>query len=228
MRRGMKLVVLGANGRTGAHVVRGALEQGAHVTAVVRSAAKSPPLQHRQLEVVIGDPCQADVLAEAFHGREVAVSTLGGRRPTARSTSIYPDSARAMVAAAARTGLRQMVVTSSALLFPEQARLGRILAAIVPNVVRSAQEMEKILSLADLDVVVARCGFLSNEEASEFRAARGAMPEGGGAISRRSLARFLLSAARASERGFSVYGVAGPRSGVRGRRQSSKAVLRAM
>jgi hypothetical protein len=53
----MKLVVLGANGGTGKHVLRAALDDGMTVTAVVRSETKLPKIQHPNLKTVVGDPC---------------------------------------------------------------------------------------------------------------------------------------------------------------------------
>lgn len=126
----MKLVVLGANGRTGKHVLRQAIERGADVTAVVRSEGKRPPIEHDRLRVVVGDPCDPDFLTEVFRGHDAVVSTLGGRLPTKAATAVYPLSAEAIVTAACATGLQKVVVTSSALLFSPQPNARRVLEAI--------------------------------------------------------------------------------------------------
>lgn len=206
----MKLVVLGANGRTGDHVVRRALDEGASVTAVVRSDAKRPMIRHDRLKVVIGDPCNPKFLSTVFRDQDAVISTLGGRRPTKKATSVYHLSADAIVAAARETGLKKVVVTSTALLFPPGRWVDRLLAAVVHNVVQSATRMEQILSAADLDLVVARCGFLTNAEETAYRAGRGALPEDGSSVSRRSLARFLVDTVNGSSSGHRVYGVSRP------------------
>lgn len=206
----MKLVLLGANGRTGAHVLREALARGATVTAVVRSPGKCPDFRHDRLRVVIGDPCDGGFLSAVFRGQDAVISTLGGRRPTKKATSVYPASADAIVEAAWATGLKKVVVTSSALLFPADRPMDRLLKTLVGNVVRSAARMEKILGSTKLDVAVARCGFLTNAGETRYRAMAGALPDGGSSVSRQSLAQFLVDTVQGSWSGYCVYGVSAP------------------
>lgn len=206
----MKLVVLGANGRTGRHVVREALDKGAIVTAVVRSDAKRPEIRHDRLSVAVGDPCDPAFLAGTFRGQDAVISTLGGRRPTKRATSIYYMSADAIVEAALQTGISKILVTSSALLFPPRRLLDRLLTVIVRNVVQSATRMEHKLRTANLDVVVARCGFLIDSKERRYRAESGSLPVDGSSVPRLSLATFLVDMVQSSWSGYQVYGVSGP------------------
>ena len=207
----MKLVVLGANGRTGSHVVRLALEEGATVTAVVRSDVKRPKFQHAKLSVAVGDPCDADFLVRVFRDHDTVVSALGGRRPSKSAMSVYPMSAKAIVQAIRQTGPKKVVVTSSALLFPVRRWIDKLLVLLVPNVVSSAIQMEQILRGSDLDVVVVRCGFLTDVEEPDYRAARDALPENGSTVSRRGLSKFILDTVREKGSGFRVYGVSRPK-----------------
>jgi putative NADH-flavin reductase len=206
----MKLVVLGANGRTGQHVVRKALDMGVSVTAIVRSAAKRPKIRHERLSVAVGDPCDAVFLATVFRDQDAVISTLGGRRPSKKATSIYYKSAEAIAKAASDTGLKTVIVTSSALLFPPRRLLDRILMAIVHNVVHSATRMEQTLRSANLNVVIARCGFLTDAAESKYRAEPDSLPDNGSSVSRLSLARFLVDKVQQSRSGFQIYGVSGP------------------
>jgi nucleoside-diphosphate-sugar epimerase len=207
----MKLVVLGANGRTGEKVVREALDRGTAVTAVVRSDAKRPEIRHDLLSVAVGDPCDTAFLACIFCGQDAIISALGGRRPTKKATSIYYASADAIVGAASQAGIRKVLVTSSALLFPPKRPLDRLLKVLVPNVVRSAIRMEHTLRGADLDVVVARCGFLTDSTERRYRAESGALPVDGSFVARLSLAAFLVDMVFSPWSGYQVYGVSGPR-----------------
>lgn len=206
----MELVVLGANGRTGMHVVRRALDEGAGVTAVVRSEARRPAIRHDRLTVVIGDPCDPKLLARAFRGQDAVVSTLGGRLPTKTAMSVYHLSAGAIAKAARDTGLKKVVVTSTALLFPPRRWVDRFLAIIARHAVRSATRMEHLLAAADLDLVVARCGFLTDADETEYRARRDALPVKGSSVSRRALAGFLVDSVNGTWSGHRVYGVSGP------------------
>lgn len=209
-RHKMKLVILGANGRTGSLVVREALQRGETVTAVVRSDAKRPTIQHDQLNVVIGDPCDSKFLSGVFQHQDAVISTLGGRKPTKKATSIYWMSADAIAEAAWDTGLKKVAVTSSALLFPPRRLVDSFLVFIARNIVQSASCMEQKLSTANLDVVVARCGFLTDVDEIRYRAKRGSMPEGGSAVSRMNLARFLVDMIQKPYSGLQVYGISGP------------------
>ncbi|MEM8937210.1 MAG: NAD(P)-binding oxidoreductase [Pseudomonadota bacterium] len=206
----MKLVVLGANGRTGNRVVTRLLGNGAKVTAVVRDETKRPTIRHDRLTGVVGDPCDPKFLTEVFRNHDAVISTLGGRSPTKRATSIYPLSARAIVDAARDTGVRKVIVTSSALLFKPQRLVDRILAAIVPHVVQNATLMEQLLFNADIDITVARCGFLTDADETRYRSTRDALPENGSSVSRPSLAHFIVDCVSASWSGHHIWGVSGP------------------
>lgn len=206
----MKLLVLGANGRTGAHVVRLALEDGLDVTAMVRSEAKRPSIQHERFRVFVGDPCDPSILSEALQGQDAAISTLGGRLPTRKATSVYHLSAKSLVEATRDGGPMKLAVTSSALLFQPKRWFEGVLRAIVPNVVRSATRMEQTLRAADLNLVIARCGFLTNADETKYRAREDCLPEGGSSVSRQSLARFLIDAVGESRKGCHVFGVSSP------------------
>ena len=203
----MKLVVLGANGGTGQHVLRASLEDGMTVTAVVRSEGKRPKIAHQNLKTVVGDPCDPAFLKLVLRGQDALISTLGGRAPTRGATSVYYRSADAIVEAAWDTGLRRVLVTSTALLFPEQTMLGTLLQYLVPNVVRSADRMEKVLQTSGLNWTAERAGFLNDARQTTYRAARGALPKDGTSVPRLALARFLVDAVRNPETNCAAYGV---------------------
>ena len=203
----MKLVVLGANGGTGRHVLNAALEDGMFVTAVVRSDSKRPKVQHPNLKTVIGDPCDPTFLKTVLSGQDALISTLGGRAPTKSATSVYYRSVDAIVEAAWDTGLKRVVVTSTALLFPEQTMLGTLLRYLVPNVVRSAARMETVLKASGLGWTSARAGFLNDAREPKYRAEKGTLPKDGIAVPRLALARFLVDAVQNPETNCAAYGV---------------------
>lgn len=61
----MKLVVFGASGRVGQHVVKLALQQGMKVTAFVRTPSKLQ-ISHPFLHIYHGNALQADDVAAAI------------------------------------------------------------------------------------------------------------------------------------------------------------------
>lgn len=75
----MKILILGATGRTGRIFTHKALEEGHTVTAYVRNPDKALALlgAHQNLTVIPGTPDDAERLAAAASGQDVMVSTLG-------------------------------------------------------------------------------------------------------------------------------------------------------
>jgi putative NADH-flavin reductase len=71
----MKVIVLGANGRVGAQVVKRALEKGHKVTAFVRKS-ETVPLLHPNLNVVQGDAMHQQDIARYMAGQEAVISCL--------------------------------------------------------------------------------------------------------------------------------------------------------
>ena len=203
----VKLVVLGANGRTGQHVLEAALEKGMDVTAVVRSVDRTPVVRHDRLTVEIGDPCDPSFLKRVFRDHDAVISTLGGRLPTRTASSVYYRSAQAIVEAAQDTGLDRVVVTSTALLFPEQPLMGRLLRLLVPNIVRSAARMEATLKNSGLGWTTVRPGFLSDAEILTYSARKDRAPKEGTSVSRRALARFLVDAVGDPNTRYATFGI---------------------
>ena len=70
--------------------------------------------------------------------------------------------------------------------------------------------MEETLYRANLDVIVGRCGFLTNVDEPGYRAELGSLPVDGSSVSRLGLARFLVDAIREPASGKQTYGVSGP------------------
>ena len=206
----MRIIVLGANGRTGSQLVRLALERDADVTAIVRSEDKRLDLEDDNLTTMLGDPCDPNFLSRAFRGKDVVVSTLGGRTPTKTATSVYYRSAEAIVEAARDTGLKRVLVTSTALLFPPRSLLDRLLPMIVRNTVSSARKMEQTLAGADISWTFARCGFLTDKDEYGYRAEIDHLPGNGSSVSRKGLASFLIDSIEHPDAICQLFGVSGP------------------
>lgn len=108
----MKLLVLGATGPTGQHIVRQALDLGHAVTAFVRDPAKLP-IAAPALEVVTGSlPESEQVLARALRGKDAVLSSLGLRNAL-RARGLIERSMRVVVPAMERAGVRRLIVVSS-------------------------------------------------------------------------------------------------------------------
>lgn len=195
----MKIVLLGANGRTGRQVIRVALEAGHSVTALVRSKDKLADISHERLAVRVGDACDPKALAPLLPGQDVVISVLGPRWPTKTATAVYSKSAHAIVEAMQAGAVKRLIVTSSALHFPADSTFVRVLKRLVPNIVAQSGQMEERVCGSDLDWTIARLGFLDNKSDARYRLAVGALPKGGGAVSRAAVARFLVTEAEQAD-----------------------------
>jgi len=183
----MKILLLGANGRTGRQLLIRALDAGDTVTAVVRGADRLSDVRHERLTVHTGSATDPEFLAPLVRGHDVVVSTLGPRRPTAAASAIYDESAAAIIDAMEGTEVKRLLVTSSALLFAKQSFFARILRVLVSKIVAGATRMEEQIRASDLDWTIVRTGFLTDDSSSAYRTSDCA----GGTISRASVANFL-------------------------------------
>ncbi|MDE1919968.1 MAG: NAD(P)H-binding protein [Candidatus Omnitrophica bacterium] len=76
----MKLLVIGATGRTGREVVLQGLERGNHVTAFVRSPEKAFE-RHKRLRVEKGDLTDEGQLIHCLRGHDQVPQSRGGPSP---------------------------------------------------------------------------------------------------------------------------------------------------
>ena len=72
----MKVVIFGATGRTGKHLIEQALAQGHFVTAFARTPSKLS-MSHERLRVVQGDVLDATSVEKAVEGQEAVLCALG-------------------------------------------------------------------------------------------------------------------------------------------------------
>lgn len=85
----MKIVVFGANGKTGIEVTKQALEAGHEVIAYVRRE-NAIDFQHSKLKIIVGLLNDESKISEAIAGADACISTLGGnslRKPSTDFTN---------------------------------------------------------------------------------------------------------------------------------------------
>lgn len=110
----MKVIVFGANGQTGIHIVKEALERGHEVTAFVRKP-DSLTLSHERLLVRGGDGLNATEVAAAIQGQEAVISALGPGGPgvSDQYLNILTEGIPHLIAGMQAAGLRRIVVMGS-------------------------------------------------------------------------------------------------------------------
>jgi len=185
------ILLLGANGRTGREVLHRALDEGHTVTAVVRSPDRLE-VRHERLQIQVGSACDSAFLEEIMPGHDAVISTLGPRFPSRASSAVYPESGAAIVSAMWGASVDRLLVTSSALLFPEEDWMSRALRWLVPPIVDGARKMEAHIRGSNVDWTLVRTSFLTNGSSMTHRVGVESLPQRPGSVSRAAVAAFLL------------------------------------
>ncbi len=108
----MKVLVIGAAGKTGRLVVDRALAKGYSVKALIHDtdALAEAPLSDG-VHIVQGDVHDARTVREALAGCDSVIDTLGGKKPFLR-TEMEASAARVVLQAMQELGIRRLVVIS--------------------------------------------------------------------------------------------------------------------
>ena len=164
----MKVLVIGAGGKSGQQLVEKALAAGHQVTAFVHDAADySAPAGVR---VVAGDATNTAAIAPAVAGQDAVLDAIGGHTPYLKTT-LEQDAAQAVVAAMQQHGVRRLVVIS-VLGVGDSQQQGTFLYEhlLKPTFLRGAvpdkAAMEAEVKQSDLDFVLVRPPYLTDDPAT--------------------------------------------------------------
>jgi putative NADH-flavin reductase len=162
----MKLLVIGATGRTGRLVVERALEAGHEVTAFARDPSKVE-LSHERLEVTNGDALNEDDLIAALRGQEAVISAIGGSQ-----RRLMEYSARVLVAAMRRTGVRRVVWMSTFIATPNYRPLWlarKLFSRLLRGLATDDRAGNELIAGSRLDWTIVHATLLENKPASGYR-----------------------------------------------------------
>ncbi len=189
------IVILGATGATGRHVVTTALAAGHRVRALVR---RRGVLEPDELLTEVDWPAIDDPrpIHEALAGADAVISALGGasRGPTTVCTRAIRSTVRAMQA----TGVRRLVVVSAhgTADSRDHSLYAKAVWAGVPDRMRDKESMERAVTGSALDWTVVRPPRLSNAPANGGYVVGPDLPiRLWSAIGRADLAQFLVDEA---------------------------------
>ena len=157
----MRVVVIGASGRSGRRAVAHALAAGHEVVSVVRTPASAP----ESTAVAQADAHDADALAAAMAGADAVISTLGHVAKDADPTLLH-DGISAIVEAMQRTGVRRIIaISAGAPYVAGDDPLARFIAKPILRLVLRANNqdtmaMDAVLAASGLDWTSIRPGRL--------------------------------------------------------------------
>lgn len=103
----MKVLILGATGSIGRHLVPQALARGHEVTALVRDSRRLRETGPG-MRVIEGDALDAAAVDRAVQGQDAVIYALGTRQ-LFKPTTLFSDSTRILIAAMERHGVRRLV-----------------------------------------------------------------------------------------------------------------------
>jgi putative NADH-flavin reductase len=190
----MKVLIVGAAGKTGRAVVKRAMQQGHQVTAFVHSDAGSAD---PGVEVRTGDASDMAAMEGAIMGQDAVIDTVGGKTPY-KHTTLETSVAATIVGAMQRHGVRRLVVTSmvgegdSAANTPFYLKI--MLATFLRGATPDKANMESTVSASDLDWVITRPAILTEKPATgDVRIFSADSRDVAHSITRADLAAFLVA-----------------------------------
>ena len=187
----MNVIVFGATGKTGRHVVRLALEQGHNVTAFTRSAGKIDS-SDSNLRAAQGDIMDADSVDAAIAGHDGAIVVLGSN--SLRDKTTLTVGTRNVLHGMARHDVGRLVVLSAAGVaesWGQISLLARILfLTMLRNIYADHKAQEAVVKDSAMDWTIVRAAILKDEPATgKYTASNTAKARH---INRADLADFLV------------------------------------
>ena len=148
----MKLLVVGAAGRTGKLVLEQGIQRGHEVTAFVRTPEKLGLVQG-VAQIVQGDALNIDNVRRAVRGQDAVISAVGGS-----------GIVRTFITAMTGTEVQRLVVTSSRSVVATRPRLAVTLAWLAfRGPYADLARMEGMLEVSGLDWSVVRATMLTDK-----------------------------------------------------------------
>lgn len=202
----MKVLILGASGRTGVHVVEEALARGWQVKALVREI-KSFTIDHPNLIKVQGTPFAYADVKKAIESCDVVISALNISRASGNPWSklVSPDnllskSLQNVVDLYKHFNLQKLIVVSAWGVGNSRAEIPwwfklMISSSKIGEVYKDHDRQERIVQNADLNYTIVRPVGLNDKEAVKVKVSKNGHPKPGLFISRKSLARYLVKIA---------------------------------
>ena len=157
----MNIIVFGATGKTGRHVLRHALDRGHNVTAFTRSAAR---IEDDRIQIAVGDVLNARDLGQAIIDHDAAIVVLGSSGLRDRST--LSEGTRNVVNAMAEQGTKRLIVLSAAGVgdsWGQISLLAKIMfKTLLRNIYADHAAQERVVTDSALDWTVVRAAVLND------------------------------------------------------------------
>lgn len=191
-----KIVILGATGPTGRHIVAQAVARGYDVTVLVRSPEKAAEL--KGANIIVGDARDEKALRQTIKGRDAVISALGTPASPFREVTLLSTATRALVNAMKAEQVSRLIAVTGLGAGDSKGHGGflfdnLIYPLLLRKVYADKNRQEAIVKGSDLDWTIVRPSILNNkQEHKPVRALTDLSDVHGGMISRKDVATFLL------------------------------------
>jgi putative NADH-flavin reductase len=162
---GVKVLIVGATGSLGRHLVSQALARGHDVTALVRDPS-TLDVPDGRLHVVPGDALDPVASDAAVRGQDAVIVSLGRRRHRTRTT-LFSDATRVLIAAMEKHGVRRLIAVTGIGAGDSRGHGGFlydriIFPFIVHNTYADKDRQEDLIRHSSLDWVIVRPASFTN------------------------------------------------------------------
>lgn len=160
-----RILIIGATGRTGQHLVAQALDRGYAVTAFARDPT-SIELRHPRLSIAKGNVLDRVSVDAAMAGHHAVISALGHRRYWSLSRT-HSEGTRNVLRAMQRHGVRRFVCLTSLGIGDSAGRLGMpynlfVIPLVLPFYFWDKARQERVIAESDIEWIIVRPGALTN------------------------------------------------------------------
>lgn len=168
-----RILIVGATGGTGRHLVAQALDRGYTVTAFVRDPSRFQ-VDDPRLTIIQGDVLDESSVGAAMRGQEAVLCALGHKRYF-YPTRILSEGTRKIIRAMETHGVSRLICETSLGIGDSVGRLGLyytlfVLPVILPLYFWDKTRQERIIAGSDIEWVIVRPAALTNgKERGSYR-----------------------------------------------------------
>jgi putative NADH-flavin reductase len=165
----MKLLIFGASGATGIHLVEQALTGGHEVTAFVRDERKLS-ISHPKLSQIQGNVGDAKSVQKAVAGQDAVFSALGAHR-VYQFDPIVVNGLTYIINAMSDLKVKRLIYLSTMAVEATRGQAGFVIRALAPTLlryeIRGHEIREKIIQDSSLQWTIVRAPILTNGRLTE-------------------------------------------------------------
>ncbi len=194
----MNILIIGATGPTGKHLVHRALEAGDHVTIMARRPEAVDDTLRNRVTILSGDATSRVDVAKAMKGQDALCVTIGTGTGL-KANQLFSKAAHAIVDAAQQVGLRRVVWMSSfgvGETYRDASFVQKLMYSfILKDLYKDKAASEETLTGSNLDWTLVYPSALTNDPAKgQYTAAPHVAMRGMPRISRQDVANYMYAA----------------------------------